>query len=519
MNFHDVAAAKLELDRARKAGNPDGIAAAAMNNFWPLYCSHYDELIAAIQSLPARDLDRYPMLRATHPMTRVMAQSGRPYKPLIYQDDARKLPPEQLDVLTLAQMIAFRFSGDVAAALVYAQRLDERIATVASESRYRTDGPLWFLHAQIGTTYLIAGDSAYALRKFTVAQQLAELSPLPDAVRFVLSRSALAHTLRGSLSEAEAALTAARREPEPTPAHVVSVRGTESATAALIAVERLSDDVDAHLAALEPFYSNDLSWPFALLARTRALLAKRRPHEALEALHLAEDAHPVQHGSTATDIITAMRIEALAAAGEESRARDIADGSGHTGGRTAIARAGLALHQGRLDAATRELRQVAADFAHGPGTRGRHQLLSAWLEFSRRGNVTADTASAFARIAIAGSLRRSLSTLPSGVITAVRERLDENERPAFDAAIDSIHFRDLRTRPSLTDSESRVLHALPVYETVAEIARAFHVSPNTIKSQLKSLYRKLGCSSREEAIELGGKFQLVDRYAESAPAR
>ncbi|WP_222124108.1 response regulator transcription factor [Microbacterium paludicola] len=102
---------------------------------------------------------------------------------------------------------------------------------------------------------------------------------------------------------------------------------------------------------------------------------------------------------------------------------------------------------------------------------------------------------------------------------SVRERLDENERPAFDAAIDSIHFRDLRTRPSLTDSESRVLHALPVYETVAEIARAFHVSPNTIKSQLKSLYRKLGCSSREEAIELGGKFQLVDRYAKSAPAR
>ena len=43
----------------------------------------------------------------------------------------------------------------------------------------------------------------------------------------------------------------------------------------------------------------------------------------------------------------------------------------------------------------------------------------------------------------------------------------------------------------------------------AEIAAAFHVSPNTIKSQLKSLYRKLGCSTREEAINAALRLHLI----------
>ena len=35
---------------------------------------------------------------------------------------------------------------------------------------------------------------------------------------------------------------------------------------------------------------------------------------------------------------------------------------------------------------------------------------------------------------------------------------------------------------------------------VAEIAERLHVSENTVKSQRRSLYRKLGVSSRDEAI-------------------
>ena len=36
-----------------------------------------------------------------------------------------------------------------------------------------------------------------------------------------------------------------------------------------------------------------------------------------------------------------------------------------------------------------------------------------------------------------------------------------------------------------------------------EIGRILYVSPNTVKAHIKSIYRKLGVSSREEAAEQG----------------
>ncbi|MBP1325896.1 DNA-binding CsgD family transcriptional regulator [Leucobacter exalbidus] len=67
----------------------------------------------------------------------------------------------------------------------------------------------------------------------------------------------------------------------------------------------------------------------------------------------------------------------------------------------------------------------------------------------------------------------------------------------------------MTTRPALTPSELRVLNALPLHATTASIAAAFHVSPNTIKSQLKALYRKLECSSREGAIKTASQLRII----------
>lgn len=54
--------------------------------------------------------------------------------------------------------------------------------------------------------------------------------------------------------------------------------------------------------------------------------------------------------------------------------------------------------------------------------------------------------------------------------------------------------------PRLTRREVAVARELGASETVAEIAAALSVSPNTVKSQLRSIYRKLGVGSRDEAL-------------------
>ena len=54
---------------------------------------------------------------------------------------------------------------------------------------------------------------------------------------------------------------------------------------------------------------------------------------------------------------------------------------------------------------------------------------------------------------------------------------------------------------SLTTAELRLLSVLPSHLTLAEIAERFYVSRNTVKTQAISIYRKLGVSTRGEAIQ------------------
>jgi DNA-binding CsgD family transcriptional regulator len=68
---------------------------------------------------------------------------------------------------------------------------------------------------------------------------------------------------------------------------------------------------------------------------------------------------------------------------------------------------------------------------------------------------------------------------------------------------------DVPQRPALTGSEARVLGALTAHQTTAALAAALHVSPNTIKTQLKSLYRKLGCSNRDDAVNVAIRLHLI----------
>lgn len=277
MNLNDEVKALEELERAIASGNQETIAKVAVANILPLYHEHYELLTSTVDRLPSKLIERFPILRFGHRMTPVLARTSRPFKPLIDPDAARTMSADELDVFTLVQMISFRFSGDVSAALVYARRLEDRILDVRVESRERVDGPLWFYHYEIGSTLLAAGDSSRSLLEFSTARQLGRLSRQRDAERLALCRAALAHALRGSLDEAESALAEAALHPPPTASHVAASRTTEASAAALIAVERMTDDVDERLAELDAYDSVQLTWPFALLARARLLLASNGP--------------------------------------------------------------------------------------------------------------------------------------------------------------------------------------------------------------------------------------------------
>ncbi|WP_344962588.1 response regulator transcription factor [Streptomyces thioluteus] len=61
----------------------------------------------------------------------------------------------------------------------------------------------------------------------------------------------------------------------------------------------------------------------------------------------------------------------------------------------------------------------------------------------------------------------------------------------------------------LTPREAQVLAALPSHLKLKDIAKGQFVTVNSIKTQVKSLYRKLGVCSRREAVEAAERLGLL----------
>jgi len=63
---------------------------------------------------------------------------------------------------------------------------------------------------------------------------------------------------------------------------------------------------------------------------------------------------------------------------------------------------------------------------------------------------------------------------------------------------------------SLTSAELRVLPMLTTHLTFPEIGAELFLSPHTVKSQAISIYRKLGASSRTQAVARSRELGLLD---------
>ena len=63
---------------------------------------------------------------------------------------------------------------------------------------------------------------------------------------------------------------------------------------------------------------------------------------------------------------------------------------------------------------------------------------------------------------------------------------------------------------ALTAAELRLLPMLPTHLSFPEIAAEMSLSPHTVKSQAFSIYRKLGVSSRSQAVTRSRKLGLLE---------
>lgn len=88
------------------------------------------------------------------------------------------------------------------------------------------------------------------------------------------------------------------------------------------------------------------------------------------------------------------------------------------------------------------------------------------------------------------------------------QELDE-----LDGRISALEEPEGRWATSLTRAERRLLPLLATHLSFREIGEQLYVSRNTVKTQAISIYRKLGVSSRSDAIARAQSFGLLDEPA------
>ena len=94
-------------------------------------------------------------------------------------------------------------------------------------------------------------------------------------------------------------------------------------------------------------------------------------------------------------------------------------------------------------------------------------------------------------------------------LAEAREILEENPDAGMFPELLERQERKLRVRRAregqlngeLTERELDVLRLLGGELTTRQMAESLYVAPSTVRTQVKSIYRKLGASSREQAVE------------------
>jgi LuxR family maltose regulon positive regulatory protein len=111
-------------------------------------------------------------------------------------------------------------------------------------------------------------------------------------------------------------------------------------------------------------------------------------------------------------------------------------------------------------------------------------------------------------------LRRHLVGLPPSLLSLLLSRAAAADLPASSHAVvlDIVGMLPTESRPVqpiLSARERLVLEHLSAGEPLQRVAWLLSVSPNTVKAQARSIYRKLGVDSRESAVQRGRSLGLL----------
>lgn len=255
-------------------------------------------------------------------------------------------------------------------------------------------------------------------------------------------------------------------------------------------------------------------WPFAAAVHALSFLLSGSASDALGLLRTwmsrARSTPPSHYQST--QILTA-RAKVLIALRQARKALSLFEGPFALASTTAPAIALSHLYAGRTHEAF--VMSVKWGLHHEPSPRAALESLVVSIVADLRLNGVAAHRTAAQR-AEALSTRHDLWSPWSAVAPEDRALVLQMLSPASRDEITRrcSFFASSVSVPHLTKREQVVLAHLTPSSTIADIAKTLVVSPNTVKTQLQSLYRKLEVSDRSSAIRAAHAWGLMETESE-----
>jgi len=310
-----------------------------------------------------------------------------------------------------------------------------------------------------------------SLKRWTAVIEAAEHEgPLPDGMQSLKSSAAL---LRGVFGFAgirdmrESASRAASMEADSASPWYVLAR------TALGAALYVSGEFEAAAVPLSDAMQHDASIALirVLACSVTGLVATElgRLRQAQELAHMARD-------FIAADDVSEAPCHALV----------------HTAGGAVAARLG-------------DLARARGDFEKALRDRSRWIGIIPWATVDamlRLASTLGDLGDHAGSVALLGEARDMLTSLPDGA-EAQLFRIEQMERHLLIRSESPPHLTPL------TGREEEVLQLLRSPLSVREIGQELFVSPNTVKTHVRAIYRKLGAATRREAVERGHKVGIL----------
>ncbi|MET3861784.1 LuxR family maltose regulon positive regulatory protein [Dietzia sp. 2505] len=466
-----------------------------------LYTSNFLQMDGDLRRIPADVLESEPLfgtLRRMHNQFSAPKDTPAP-APAI---DAS--PEVSDDAERLMRMISLRIEGRFADAVSEHDALNRvPVPDLDSSTQTERDGPAFvFLH--LGLSLLLVGRFDDAHQLFRRAHRIGAGSFIE---RDAAGKLTLVNALLGHVREAESWWDEERRHPQLPPDSEFVVRPAGMIGAALARLDRL--DIEPAIGLVTdlgaPADQEEL-WGLALYVYGQIALATGTPADGLRYVehHMRRFPGLCDNGAVVGPLLDAVRADLHLAMGHPGEAAELLAGSTHP--LTAPARGRTRLHEGDHMGALEVVRAHHGDLRCTARDSVELSLIgaAASVAASAREEAVEYLDGAITTSRLTGVIR-PFTTLPRGTLATLATLGPEIPSAVRVAGSPA----PARESPELTERERAILTSLETGDSITAIARQHFVSVNTVKTQLRAVYRKLGVRSRGAAVDEARRLGLL----------